>query len=578
MSLQQPSLDVGTEVSRYRVEELVARGGMGLVYRARDVRLDRQVALKVLSPELSEDARFRERFVRESRLTAAVDHPHVIPVYEADEWNGLLYLAMRFVRGVDLHTVLATSGRLDAETALPLLVQAGDALDAAHEIGLVHRDVKPGNFMLAGAQAGRVPPGTHVYLTDFGLTKRATSVSGLTRTGQFLGSLHYVAPEQIRGEDVDARTDVYALACVAFEMFAGQPPFRQDQDAALLWAHMSVSPPRLTDDRPDLPDELADVLAAGLAKDAAQRPESCGEFVRSVRAALGARPLLDLPGRVPAPGLPTARLPRDGVVAAGVAPPTELAAGSPGEQRHATPVAPASVPPAPVGAGGGSPHGDPPYGAPPPWAGPGAPSWRPASAPRRPRRWGWLVAALALVVALAAGLLVWSPWAGPDLASEDLVVVPFSADVPDDWEPVTVTGDIAFTVLGSQDWSALYDEDEPSMAAAEQALQDDPESLVHLYVDPSDAIFVEASEDLASYLQGELPGSRIVGQGMRTVDGREALEAGGVVPVGDGQARLYVVTLQSDPRLLLMFWCPVSLYEDWRPTFDEIVDSVRFTG
>ena len=263
MSLQQPSLDAGTEVSRYRVEELVARGGMGLVYRARDVRLDRQVALKVLSPELSGDERFRERFVRESRLTAAVDHPHVIPVYEADEWNGLLYLAMRFVRGVDLHTVLATSGRLDAETALPLLVQAGDALDAAHEIGLVHRDVKPGNFMLAGAQADRVPPGTHVYLTDFGLTKRATSVSGLTRTGQFLGSLHYVAPEQIRGEEVDARTDVYALACVAFEMFAGQPPFRQDQDAALLWAHMSIPPPRLTDDRPDLPDELDDVLAAG---------------------------------------------------------------------------------------------------------------------------------------------------------------------------------------------------------------------------------------------------------------------------------------------------------------------------
>ena len=151
MSVQQPTLDTGTEVSRYRVEELVARGGMGLVYRARDVRLDRQVALKVLSPELSGDARFRERFVRESRLTAAVDHPHVIPVYEADEWNGLLYLAMRFVRGVDLHTVLASSGRMDPEIGLPLLAQAGDALDAAHEahrdvqepvplVGLVHRD------------------------------------------------------------------------------------------------------------------------------------------------------------------------------------------------------------------------------------------------------------------------------------------------------------------------------------------------------------------------------------------------------------------------------------------------------
>src|SRR3954465_12023216 len=151
----QAGLEPGTVFSRYRVEELHARGGMGLVYRATDVRLDRPVALKVLSPELSEDDRFRERFVRGWRLAAAVDHPHVIPVYEADEWNGLLYLAMRFVRGVDLHTVLATSGRMDAETALPLLPQGGAALDAAHEIGLVHRDVKPGNFMLAGAQAGR---------------------------------------------------------------------------------------------------------------------------------------------------------------------------------------------------------------------------------------------------------------------------------------------------------------------------------------------------------------------------------------------------------------------------------------
>src|SRR3954471_16360446 len=141
----QAGLEPGTVVSRYRVEELVARGGMGLVYRARDVRLDRTVALKVLSPELSGDERFRERFVRESRLTAAVDHPHVIPVYEADEWNGLLYIAMRFVRGIDLHPALARSGAMDPGVALPLLTQGADALDAAHTIGLVHRDVKPGN-------------------------------------------------------------------------------------------------------------------------------------------------------------------------------------------------------------------------------------------------------------------------------------------------------------------------------------------------------------------------------------------------------------------------------------------------
>src|SRR4051794_15361666 len=192
MPVQQPILEAGTQISRYRVEALVARGGMGLVYRARDARLDRPVALKVLSPELSDDERFRERFVRESRLAAAVDHPNVIPVYEADDWDGMLYIAMRFVDGVDLHTVLATSGRMDPATALPLLAQAADALDAAHRLGLVHRDVKPGNFMLAGASADHLPPSPHVYLTDFGLTKRASSVSGLTRTGQFLGSLHYV--------------------------------------------------------------------------------------------------------------------------------------------------------------------------------------------------------------------------------------------------------------------------------------------------------------------------------------------------------------------------------------------------
>ncbi len=297
MPLQQPSLETGTEVSRYRVERLVARGGMGLVYRARDIRLDRPVALKVLSPELSDDDRFRERFVRESRLAAAVDHPNVIPVYEADDWDGLLYIAMRFVEGVDLHTVLATNGRLDPAAALPLLAQAADALDAAHRVGLVHRDVKPGNFMLAGAEADRLPPGTHVYLTDFGLTKRASSVSGLTRTGQFLGSLHYVAPEQIRGEEVDARTDTYALGCVAFEMLTGRPPFDMDGEAGLLWAHMSTAPPSLCAVRPDLPPAVDDAIAGAMAKDPADRPATCAEFVAGLRASLTALPGVGSPGR-----------------------------------------------------------------------------------------------------------------------------------------------------------------------------------------------------------------------------------------------------------------------------------------
>ena len=200
MSLSQPLLEPGTDVSRFRVEQLLARGGMGLVYRARDVRLDRPVALKVLAPEVSDDEEFRQRFVRECRLAAALDHPHVVPVYEADDWHGLLYVAMRFVHGADLASVLR-GGPLDLPEAMLLITQTASALDAAHDAGLVHRDVKPGNLLVAGARPGHVPEGAHLYLTDFGLTKQAGSLSGLTRSGTFLGSLHYVAPEQIRGED-----------------------------------------------------------------------------------------------------------------------------------------------------------------------------------------------------------------------------------------------------------------------------------------------------------------------------------------------------------------------------------------
>ncbi|MFL6131258.1 MAG: serine/threonine-protein kinase, partial [Nocardioidaceae bacterium] len=182
-----PGLKPGTKVSHYRIEKLIARGGMGLVYLATDLRLERRVALKMLSPELSDDASFRDRFMRESRLAAAVDHPNIIPIHEAGDWNGLLFIAMRYVEGVDLHTALAVSGPPETATAISLLAQAADALDAAHQGGLVHRDVKPGNLLLAGASADRIPTTAHVYLTDFGLTKRVTSVSHLTRSGQFLG-------------------------------------------------------------------------------------------------------------------------------------------------------------------------------------------------------------------------------------------------------------------------------------------------------------------------------------------------------------------------------------------------------
>ncbi|MGY1630940.1 serine/threonine-protein kinase [Geodermatophilus sp. SYSU D01186] len=288
MALPESLLEPGGHFGSYLIESIVGRGGMGVVYRARDTRLDRPVALKLLAPELTVNSNFRSRFVRESRLAAAVDHPNIIPIYEAGDAGGRLYLAMRFVRGVDLRTELDRRGPLPLDEALDVLGQTAAALDAAHEAGLVHRDVKPANILLAEA-----PPGghRHVYLTDFGLTKRSASESGLTATGHFLGTLDYVPPEQIRGEQVDARADVYALACVAYAVLVGHPPFDHEDEAAVLWAHMSTEPPPPSAERPDLPASVDRALAAGLAKDRDDRPATCGELMALLEAAPEERPV-----------------------------------------------------------------------------------------------------------------------------------------------------------------------------------------------------------------------------------------------------------------------------------------------
>ena len=247
---------------------------MGAVYRAEEEGLGRKVALKVIAPELAQDERFRERFLRESKIAASLDHPHVIPIYQAGDEDGLLFLAMRYVEGSDLAKVLAEDGALEPKRAVELLSQIAEALDAAHEKGLVHRDVKPSNVLIAES-AGR----EHCYLGDFGLTKRTGSLSGVSVAGEIVGTLEYVAPEQITGNALDERADVYSLGCVLYECLTGQSPFPRATDVALLWAHVHEEPTPPSKARPDLPKELDTVLARALAKEPGRRYRSAGELL-----------------------------------------------------------------------------------------------------------------------------------------------------------------------------------------------------------------------------------------------------------------------------------------------------------
>jgi serine/threonine protein kinase len=279
----RPSELIGRQIAGYRIESEIGRGGMAVVYRARDLRLERTVALKLLAPELARNDTFRRRFTHESRAAAAIDHPHIVPVFEAGETDGVLYIAMRYVAGSDLRHLLDRDGPLAPAVALRIATQIASALDAAHDTGLVHRDVKPGNVLVARGTDSDHPE--HAYLTDFGLTKKSLSLTGFTTVGQFVGTLDYVSPEQISGKPVDARCDVYGFACVVYECLAGGPPFRRDDDMALLWAHQYDDPPPLTEARPDLPPQVDAVFAQALAKSPDDRHDSCLAFVTALRAA-----------------------------------------------------------------------------------------------------------------------------------------------------------------------------------------------------------------------------------------------------------------------------------------------------
>ena len=378
----------GSRVAGYLLADLVGVGGMAVVFRAHDEGLGRTVALKVLAGNLAGDQAARERFTREARTVANVEHPHIIPVYAAGQADGLLYIAMRFVDGSDLHALIQSGGPLPPRRAAAFVSDMASALDAAHAVGVVHRDVKPAN-VLVDAQPGRPE---HAYLTDFGVARVIRSTGGLTIAGQFIGTPNYGAPEQISGALVDGRTDQYALACVAYELLTGSVPFKREDPMMVLYAHAYADPPRLTAARPDLPAAVDAVLTRGLAKQPGQRYDTCGDFADALREALGLDPYdprraagqgtvsVTPPARRPEqpvktktmtiPELPTPYLPEQ-------ATPQQSAPGSPTPQQP-TPGSPTPSSPRPRRP---RPSGPPPAG-PRPLPGP---RWSPPTAPTTTR-------------------------------------------------------------------------------------------------------------------------------------------------------------------------------------------------
>lgn len=281
-----PILTRGSTFAGYLIEAVAGRGGMGVVYRAREARPNRTVALKVIAPELAADTEFRGRFERESDIAATIEHPNVLPIFRAGEDSGLLYLAMRYVEGTDLAAMIADEGRLEPRRAVDVIVAVCDALDAAHARGLVHRDVKPANVLIARQEGME-----HVYLTDFGIAKRVDATGGPTLTGFFMGTLDYAAPEQIQGGRVDARTDIYATGCMLFHAVAGSVPFPADNPAARVYAHLSTTPPSLRDVDPTLPEQLDEVVHRAMAKDPNDRYLSAGDLGRAAKLVLEGAPL-----------------------------------------------------------------------------------------------------------------------------------------------------------------------------------------------------------------------------------------------------------------------------------------------
>jgi hypothetical protein len=362
---------LGEQIAGYRIERQIGRGGMGVVYLAEQVRLRRLVAVKLITPELAEDDEFRQRFERESQLAASIDHPNVIPVYEAGEFDGALFISMRYVEGSDLRALIRAEGRIDPGRTSWLVSQVAAALDAAHGRGLVHRDVKPANVLVTGPYGSE-----HAYLTDFGLTKHVSSSSGITHTGQWVGTLDYVAPEQIAGGALDARVDVYSLGCVLFEALTGRVPYPKESDVAKMYAHLNEPPDRVSTLIPGTAPLFDAVVQRALAKEPAGRFPSAGDLGRAALAAAAGQ---------------ANTVPERSVAAGGAALITHPGAAPPG-------------PPSPSPPTGATQRLAPSRPAPIPTAAPVPPPAPVAAAPAAPPRspWPWILACAALLAVAGA--------------------------------------------------------------------------------------------------------------------------------------------------------------------------------
>ncbi|MEV5409316.1 serine/threonine-protein kinase [Thermopolyspora sp. NPDC052614] len=577
---------IGTRLGDYLVESVVGRGGMATVYRAHDHRLNRAVALKVLAPQLSHDPRFRDRFIRESRLVASIDHPHIIPIYEAGESNELLFIAMRYVDGSDLRKLIQSGGPLPIARAGRLFTQIASALDAAHLNGLVHRDVKPANILVAEGPASD-PEADHVYLTDFGLTKSTYAEAGLTSQGQFMGTPRYVAPEQIRGLPVDGRGDLYAFACVVYEALTGLPPFQRDTELALLYAHVSHEPPPLTPYRPELPHAVNAVMARALAKSPTERYATCQQFITALRDAIAGGP--GTAGVAPEIGTTsTPPVPSPPEPVAGLAPgPVSGPFPGPISGPISGPVTGANTWPP----GGAGPHSHPGQGMSslPPgaaWTQPAA-EYRPRQARRKGVPKGPLIGIAAALVSLAVvALVLFNPGGQSPVTWHTFsgnLAAPFTFSHPAEWStrvhgdeyviisPSAAEFETLFSVPLVSDWTTvnrIINSEDPGRAAGILA-------QVNNTLDVSDV------QHLKDTLPAVLPGP--VGFGSEptaaTVGGRPGFRVTGTINDPQQGGRLDFVAYlvrraQGQPTALITFFCAPGRCDN--SMIDRVVGSVAF--